>query len=212
MAHFLVDYSPTIHPRYLCASMCSFVGWITNFIKQRHHAAASCAYSYARLTFVRRMPPQIRSRLQIRQNKHKMNTTMRGYIKEYTPFVGRGSDVLAVTPWSSRNSRALRICDREVLLRYTSCTYALFFTFVHYCMHYLHLICHYSTYSSRISRYLMYSGCIRALYTVLIHNVLTQVPSPEGSDDRARVCGAEKTHGCVRRRSALASRTALFVL
>lgn len=98
--------------------MCRFVGWITNFIRQRHQAAASCAHSYARLTFVRRMPPLIRRRLQNRQLNHSMNTSMRGYIAPYTPHTGRGSHVLHVKPYNWRNSRKLRPSDRTCLERY----------------------------------------------------------------------------------------------
>lgn len=97
--------------------MCRFVGWITGFIRQRHQAAASCAHSYARLTFVRRMPPVIRRRLQNRQLKHSMNTTMRGYIAPYTPHTGRGSAVLRVTPKNWRNSRVLKPSDHVYLRR-----------------------------------------------------------------------------------------------
>ena len=96
---------------------CRFVGWITGFIRQRHRAAASCAFSYSRMTFVRRMPPQIRSRLQIRQLKHNMNTTYRGYIAPYTPHTGRGTDMLYVTPKTWRNSRPLSTEDKQHLKR-----------------------------------------------------------------------------------------------
>jgi hypothetical protein len=98
--------------------VCRFVGWITNFIRQRHQAAASCAYSYSKLTFVRRMPPLIRARLQERQNSHSMNTTMRGYIAPYSPHTGRGSDLLHVKPRNWRNSRTLTEGNRTHLQRY----------------------------------------------------------------------------------------------
>ena len=104
---------------HVCACACRFVGWITNFIRQRHQAAASCAYSYARLTFVRRMPPQIRNRVQKRQKKHDMNTTMRGYLAPYTPFTGRGSGKLFVKPTNWRNTCPLTDGDRDRLRRYT---------------------------------------------------------------------------------------------
>jgi hypothetical protein len=103
--------------------MCSFVGWITNFIRQRHQAAASCAYAYSRLTFVRRMPPAIRTRLQNRQKRHNMNTSMRGFIAPYQIHEGRGSGELYVAPTNWRNNRALLDEDRVPLRRYTLTRY-----------------------------------------------------------------------------------------
>lgn len=113
-----------INPLYMDYSMCTshacrFVGWLTNFIRQRHRAAASCAYSYSRLTFVRRMPPLIRSRLQKRQLKHNMNTTFRGYIAPYKHHTGRGTTVLDVTPRTWRNTRPVRREDKSCLKRCT---------------------------------------------------------------------------------------------
>jgi hypothetical protein len=92
--------------------LCRFVGWITNFIRQRHQAAASCAHSYARLNFVRRMPPVIRSKLQDRQARHNMNTSMRGFIAPYVVHRGRGSEELCVKTFNWRNSRVLPEEDR----------------------------------------------------------------------------------------------------
>ena len=118
--HYSLNCALFLHYSHAtCAYLRSFVGWITQFIRQRHRAAASCAFSYARLTFVRRMPPLIRTRLQNRQNKHNMNTTMRGYIAPYTTHTGRGSDELSLTPRTKRNSRFLTDSDRLRLPRYT---------------------------------------------------------------------------------------------
>ena len=100
-----------------CAYVCRFVGWITNFIRQRHQAAASCAHAYSRLTFVRRMPPHIRARLQKRQNNHHMNTTMRGFIAPYAPFTGRGTGQLFVKKRNWRNSRPITEVDRDRVKR-----------------------------------------------------------------------------------------------
>lgn len=99
--------------------MCRYVGWITNFIRQRHQAAASLAHAYSRLTFVRRMPPLIRARLQIRQARYNMNTTMRGYIAPYTPHTGRGSGVLTVNATNWRNTKKLTTTDRTRVKRST---------------------------------------------------------------------------------------------
>ena len=105
---------------FMCTShACRFVGWLTNFIRQRHRAAASCAFSYSRLTFVRRMPPLIRSRLQRRQQKHNMNTTFRGYIAPYQPHTGRGTSVLKITPKTWRNTRPVRRDEKSILKRCT---------------------------------------------------------------------------------------------
>ena len=106
----------------MCNVWCRFVGWITNFIRQRHRAAASLVNSYSRLTFVRRMPPSIRSRLQQRQQNHNMNTSMRGYIAPYTPHTGRGSGLLSLKPANTRNSKALNRVERVRLQRYTQRT------------------------------------------------------------------------------------------
>jgi hypothetical protein len=95
-----------------------FVGWLTNFIRQRHRAAASCAHSYSRLTFVRRIPPQIRRGLQLRQVHYNMRSTMRSYIAPYTPFCGRGSGALALTTGGWRNTRSLTDANRASLLGY----------------------------------------------------------------------------------------------
>jgi hypothetical protein len=104
---------------YSCAYFGRFVGWITEFIRQRHRAAASCAYSYARMTFTRRMPPLIRARLQNRQKRHTMNTSMRGFIAAYTHHTGRGTELLAVSRRTKRNSRILTEHDHLLLPRYT---------------------------------------------------------------------------------------------
>ena len=109
--------------------ICSFVGWITNFIRQRHQAAASCVYAYSRLNFVRRMPPAIRTRLQDRQKRHNMNTSMRGFIAPYQIHEGRGSGELYVTPENWRNNRALLDEDRVPLRRYTLTRYTSVLTF-----------------------------------------------------------------------------------
>jgi hypothetical protein len=130
IVHDLIDSALyTQYPHDTCPCVCSYVGWITQFIRQRHRAAASCAFSYSRLTFVRRMPPQIRLRLQRRQQKHNMNTSMRGFIAQYTTHTGRGSDVLFVKERNKRNSRLLTDVDRTQLQRSS------LFTYPHYVMH-----------------------------------------------------------------------------
>lgn len=111
--------------------MCSFMGWITNFISQRYHAAASCAYAYSRLNFVRRMPPFIRTRLQERQQHHTMNTSMRGFISPYVIPQGRGSGELYVKPENWRNNRGLLDEDRVPLRRYTLTRYTTLLIFQH---------------------------------------------------------------------------------
>ena len=85
------------------------------------------------------MPPQIRYRLQLRQNQHTMNTTMRGYIAPYTPHTGRGSDTLHVKPWNWRNSRMLADVDRERLKRFT------LFTCAHNTIHFTGNTLHFRT-------------------------------------------------------------------
>lgn len=109
--------SVPFNPLLSLSFVCSFVGWLTNFIRQRHRAAASCAYSYSRLTFVRRMPPLIRSRLQQSQQKHGMNTTYRGYIAPYKPHTGRGTTALVVKGRTWRNTRPIREEDKSLLKR-----------------------------------------------------------------------------------------------
>jgi hypothetical protein len=96
----------------------SFVGYITNFIRQRHRAAASLVTSYSRLTFVRRMPPEIRACLQLRQQTHNMNTTMRGYIAPYAIHTGRGTGTLSVKEKNWRNTKMLTAADRVRLIGY----------------------------------------------------------------------------------------------
>ena len=112
-------YKPGINHHILTHVTCRYVGWITNFIRQRNHAAASMASSYSRLTFVRRMPPVIRLRLQHRQLRGNMTTAMRGYIAPYTPFVGRGSGKLYAKPRNWRNSRPMSEHDRDRVKGYT---------------------------------------------------------------------------------------------
>jgi hypothetical protein len=105
--HYVV-YCTCIYNIRTCVPVwCRFVGWITNFIRQRHRAAASLVHAYSRLTFVRRMPPTIRCRLQTRQKTHTMNTSMRSYIAPYTPHDGRGSEKLHVKPANWRNAKPL---------------------------------------------------------------------------------------------------------
>lgn len=93
--------------------MCRFVGWITNFIHQRNHAAASCALSFSRLTFVRGMPPSIREAVIRRSSEFELSLAQNGFIVPLADFLsrrsnqGRGQCRLAVVPtW--RNSRVLK--------------------------------------------------------------------------------------------------------
>jgi hypothetical protein len=64
------------------------------------------------------MTPLIRTRLQNRQNRNTMNTSMRGFIAPYAMHTGRGSAELALTPRTKRNSRILTEEDRLRLPRY----------------------------------------------------------------------------------------------
>ena len=68
----------------------SYVGWITNFIQQRNHAAASCAFSYSRLTFLRGMPYKLRLLLQGRPDRTSNgNQYMRGFVMSMDDFMFR---------------------------------------------------------------------------------------------------------------------------
>ena len=106
----------------------SYVGWITNFIHQRNHAAASCAFSYSRLSFLRGMPCDLRVKLQNRLGLDG-GPFVRGFVMPISDFLRhqhgkRGQGQITVTPtW--RNSKALKGRDRHIFLQFLDQQFAI---------------------------------------------------------------------------------------
>ena len=102
-----------------------YVGFITNFVRQRHRAAASCAFSYTRLSFVRGMPSDIRERLLHVEHDHTSNTLIASaedFMSRYGKGA-RGGDEVSIKPtW--KNSRALQDRNKNMFVHFLNAQFA----------------------------------------------------------------------------------------